>query len=94
MLPVIEPDGARAGRQAVFYAAALLPVSLRPALVGVSGHRFISSSRSRSAWRSSWLAVAVRRARERTRRRARCSSGRSSTCRSSWSRAMIARAAA
>jgi protoheme IX farnesyltransferase len=37
MLPVIEPDGRRAGRQAVAYAAALLPVSLMPTLAGVSG---------------------------------------------------------
>jgi protoheme IX farnesyltransferase len=37
MLPVIEPDGRRAGRQAVTYAAALVPASLVPTLVGVSG---------------------------------------------------------
>jgi protoheme IX farnesyltransferase len=37
MLPVIEPDGARTGRQAVLYALALVPVSLVPALVGVAG---------------------------------------------------------
>ena len=37
MLPVIEPDGRRTGRQAVLYAAALLPVSLVPALIGMSG---------------------------------------------------------
>jgi heme o synthase len=37
MLPVIDPSGARAGRQAVGYAAALLPVSLIPTLVGLSG---------------------------------------------------------
>ena len=37
MLPVVEPDGRRAGRQAVIYAAALLPVSLAPTLLGISG---------------------------------------------------------
>jgi heme o synthase len=37
MLPVVEPDGLRAGRQAVMYAAALLPISLAPALVGIAG---------------------------------------------------------
>jgi protoheme IX farnesyltransferase len=37
MLPVIEPEGRRAGRQALWYAAALLPVSLLPTLVGVAG---------------------------------------------------------
>ena len=28
MLPVLEPDGRRTGRQAVLYAAALVPASL------------------------------------------------------------------
>jgi protoheme IX farnesyltransferase len=37
MLPVVEPDGARTGRQAVLYAIALVPVSLVPAVVGVAG---------------------------------------------------------
>ena len=37
MLPVVEPDGRRTGRQAVLYAALLLPVSLAPSFVGVSG---------------------------------------------------------
>ena len=37
MLPVIDPEGRRAGNQAVGYAAALLPVSLVPTLVGLSG---------------------------------------------------------
>jgi len=37
LLPVIDPDGSRAGRQAVVYAMALLPASLMPALAGVAG---------------------------------------------------------
>ena len=37
MLAVIDPEGRRAGRQAVIYAAALLPISAVPALAGVSG---------------------------------------------------------
>jgi protoheme IX farnesyltransferase len=37
MLPVTDPTGKRAGQQAVGYAAALLPVSLMPTLVGLSG---------------------------------------------------------
>jgi protoheme IX farnesyltransferase len=37
MLPVIEPDGRRTGRQAVAYAAALVPASLLPVVIGVSG---------------------------------------------------------
>jgi len=37
MLAVIDPEGHRSGRQAVGYAAALLPTSLVPTLVDVSG---------------------------------------------------------
>jgi protoheme IX farnesyltransferase len=37
MLPVIEPEGRITGRQIIFYTAALLPVSLLPTLLGISG---------------------------------------------------------
>jgi protoheme IX farnesyltransferase len=37
LLPVIEPDGQSTGRQCVLYTAALLPVSLAPTLVGLTG---------------------------------------------------------
>jgi protoheme IX farnesyltransferase len=37
LLPVLEPDGRRTGQQALLYAAALWPVSLMPALVGLAG---------------------------------------------------------
>jgi len=37
MLPVIEPDGRSTARQAIIYAAALVPVSLAPTLVGMTG---------------------------------------------------------
>ena len=37
MLPVVEPDGRRTGLQAVFYAAALVPVSVAPTVVGLTG---------------------------------------------------------
>ncbi len=37
MLPVIDPDGSRTGRSAVGYTLALLPISLFPFLLGVSG---------------------------------------------------------
>jgi heme o synthase len=37
MLPVVEPDGRSTGRQALLYCAALLPVSLAPTLVGMTG---------------------------------------------------------
>jgi protoheme IX farnesyltransferase len=35
LLPVLEPDGRRTGRQALLYASALWPVSLLPAAVGL-----------------------------------------------------------
>jgi protoheme IX farnesyltransferase len=37
LLPVLEPDGRRTGHQALLYAAALWPVSLMPAAVGLAG---------------------------------------------------------
>jgi protoheme IX farnesyltransferase len=37
LLPVMEPNGRRTGRQALLYAAALWPVSLMPAVVGLAG---------------------------------------------------------
>ena len=42
LLPVVEPDGRRTGRQALFYAAALWPVSLMPSLVGLAGGFYIT----------------------------------------------------
>jgi protoheme IX farnesyltransferase len=36
LLPVIEPDGRSTGRQAVLYAAALVPVSFLPVAVGLA----------------------------------------------------------
>ena len=37
MLPVLEPDGRSTGRQAAVYAAALVPFSLAPSLMGMAG---------------------------------------------------------
>ena len=41
MLPVLEPDGRSTGRQAVVYAAALVPLSLAPTLMGMAGERLL-----------------------------------------------------
>jgi protoheme IX farnesyltransferase len=41
MLPVIDPAGRRAGRQAVVYAAALIPVSALPTVAGLSGFAYL-----------------------------------------------------
>jgi len=42
LLPVLEPDGGRTGRQALLYSAALWPVSLMPTLVGLAGGFYIA----------------------------------------------------
>jgi protoheme IX farnesyltransferase len=44
MLPVLEPDGRSTARQAVVYAAALLPLSLAPTLVGMSGPTYFAGA--------------------------------------------------
>ena len=44
MLPVIEPDGRSTGRQALFYCAALLPVSLAPTLAGLTNTAYFAGA--------------------------------------------------
>ena len=44
MLPVLEPDGRSTGRQATIYCAALLPVSLAPTLVGLTGTAYFGAA--------------------------------------------------
>jgi protoheme IX farnesyltransferase len=44
MLPVIEPDGRSTGRQAVLYTAALIPLSLMPAGVGLATPRYLAGA--------------------------------------------------
>jgi heme o synthase len=44
MLAVIEPEGKRAGRQAVLYAAALVPVSLVPTVAGIAGNVYFGAA--------------------------------------------------
>ncbi len=41
MLPVVEPGGESTGRQIVIYSAALIPVSLVPTLLGVTGTLYL-----------------------------------------------------
>ena len=40
MLPVLEPDGRSTGRQAMLYSAALVPLSLAPTLIGLTGRAY------------------------------------------------------
>jgi protoheme IX farnesyltransferase len=44
MLPVIDPDGRSTGRQAVVYAAALVPLSLAPSLVRMTGEIYFAGA--------------------------------------------------
>src|SRR5437588_6265703 len=41
MLPVVEPDGKVTGQQIILYALMLVPVSLLPAIVGISGRTYL-----------------------------------------------------
>lgn len=44
LLPVVEPDGSSTARQATAYAAALLPVSLTPTLVGLTSGAYFAGA--------------------------------------------------
>lgn len=68
VLPVLEPDGASTARQAVIYAVALIPVSLLPTIVGLSGGFYFAAA---SVLGLAQLVLAVAFARQRTRERAR-----------------------
>jgi protoheme IX farnesyltransferase len=68
LLPVIEPDGRSTGRQAVVYAAALLPASLAPAAFGLTGATYFASAFVLS---SAFLALSLRFAATRSQQSAR-----------------------
>jgi len=68
MLPVLDPDGRRAGRQAAVYAAALVPCSLAPTLVGLAGVTYFAIA---LALGLALVALAVRFATRRDDRSAR-----------------------
>jgi protoheme IX farnesyltransferase len=62
MLPVIEPDGRSTGRQAVVYAAALLPLSLAPTLMRMAGEVYFAGAIALGA-AFLWLTIAFARSR-------------------------------
>jgi protoheme IX farnesyltransferase len=68
MLPVVEPDGMSTARQIVLYASTLIPVSLFPALLGMSGKLYIVGALLLGGW---FLYTGVRVAFDRTNVRAR-----------------------
>jgi protoheme IX farnesyltransferase len=68
MLPVIEPDGRSTARQSVLYAAALVPLSLAPTLMGLAGERYFAGALVLGL---AFAALTVRFARTRSVRDAR-----------------------
>lgn len=68
MLPVIEPDGASTARQAIAYAAALLPVAMAPTLLGMTGTLYFGAAFALTA---ALLVLAIRFGIERSTSSAR-----------------------
>jgi len=68
MLPVLEPDGRSTGRQAVIYSAALVPLSLTPTLIGLTGRAYFIGALALAAL---FLALTVKFALSRSRLDAR-----------------------
>jgi protoheme IX farnesyltransferase len=68
MLPVVEPDGMSTARQIVLYASTLIPVSLFPVLLGMSGKVYLVGALMLGIW---FLYTGVRVAFDRTNVRAR-----------------------
>jgi len=68
MLPVIEPDGRSTGRQAVLYGAALIPLSLVPTLMRLTGDIYFAGALVLGL---AFLALTIRFARSRSVRDAR-----------------------
>ena len=68
MLPVVEPDGRSTSRQIVIYASTLIPVSLFPALLGMTGRVYMVGALLLGGW---FLYSGVRVALDRTILRAR-----------------------
>jgi protoheme IX farnesyltransferase len=63
MLPVVEPEGRLTSRQIVGFTAALLPVSLVPVALGLSGHVYLAGAMVLGLL---FLAVSIGAARART----------------------------
>jgi len=68
MLPVVEPDGLSTSRQIVLYASTLIPVSLFPVLLGMSGKIYLVGALLLGGW---FLYTGIRVAFDRTNVRAR-----------------------
>jgi len=64
MLPVVEPDGRSTAQQVVLYAAVLVPVSLLPTIVGLSGRIYLVGA---AVLGIGFLALGIRFALQRNR---------------------------
>jgi heme o synthase len=64
MLPVLEPDGRSTGRQTIIYAAALVPMSLAPTLIGLTGRAYFAGALALAAI---FMTLAVKFALSRSR---------------------------
>jgi protoheme IX farnesyltransferase len=75
MLPVVEPDGKSTGRQILLYSLALIPISLLPAFLGMSGKLYLAGALILGiallyfGWRLATLKVAPSTARSKLRAR-------------------------
>ncbi len=68
MLPVVQPSGEGTARQIVLYSLALIPVSMAPSLLGMSGKFYLFGALALGLW---YLYSGVRVAFDRTILRAR-----------------------
>jgi protoheme IX farnesyltransferase len=68
MLPVVEPDCRSTARQILLYGLVLIPVSLVPGILGMSGRIYLAGALLLGLW---FLYSGVRVALERTAVRAR-----------------------
>ena len=68
MLPVVQPSGEATARQIVLYSLALIPVSMAPSLLGMSGKIYFFGALALGLW---YLYSGVRVAFDRTILRAR-----------------------
>jgi protoheme IX farnesyltransferase len=68
MLPVVQPSGEATARQIVLYSLALIPVSMAPSLLGMSGKIYLFGALALGLW---YLYSGVRVALDRTILRAR-----------------------
>jgi protoheme IX farnesyltransferase len=75
MLPVVEPDGKSTSRQILLYSLALIPISLLPTFLGMSGKLYLAGAVVLGTillyfgWRLASLKVASNTARSRQRAR-------------------------